>query len=269
MMDGMMIASREFFKRPLEDKKRYTNLIGGEQFQFEGYGNDQVRSPDQILDWSDRLYLKVEPEDERRIALWPTHPENFGRDILHNFTKKCGGVKDDLLLAMAKLLKLDDDNYFVDQLGEKAETNVRCSYYPECPRPELVFGLKPHCDGTVLTLLMVDDSVGGLQVLRDGVWWDVPIVPHTLLVIIGDQTEIMSNGFFKSPVHRVVTNAKKERLSVALDYSVDHEREIEPSAQLIDEKRPALYMKVKVKDYIAGLYEHFSQGTMVIDTLQI
>uniref|UniRef100_A0A452XDN2 Fe2OG dioxygenase domain-containing protein n=1 Tax=Aegilops tauschii subsp. strangulata TaxID=200361 RepID=A0A452XDN2_AEGTS len=201
MMDGMMIASREFFKRPLEDKKRYTNLIGGEQFQFEGYGNDQVRSPDQILDWSDRLYLKVEPEDERRIALWPTHPENFG-DILHNFTKKCGGVKDDLLLAMAKLLKLDDDNYFVDQLGEKAETNVRCSYYPECPRPELVFGLKPHCDGTVLTLLMVDDSVGGLQVLRDGVWWDVPIVPHTLLVIIGDQTEIMSNGFFKSPVHR-------------------------------------------------------------------
>ncbi|KAI4998494.1 hypothetical protein ZWY2020_053836 [Hordeum vulgare] len=268
MMDGMMIASREFFKRPLEDKNKYTNLIGGEQFQFEGYGNDRVRSSDQILDWSDRLYLKVEPENERNIALWPTHPENF-RDILHKFTKKCGGVKDDLLRAMAKLLQLDDDDYFVDQLGEKAETNVRCSYYPECPRPELVFGLKPHCDGTVLTILMVDDSVGGLQVLRDGVWWDVPIVPHTLLVIIGDQTEIMSNGFFKSPVHRVVTNAKKERLSVALDYSVDHEREIEPSARLINEKRPALYMKVKVKDYITGLYEHFSQGTMVIDTLQI
>ncbi|KAM3196282.1 hypothetical protein ACQJBY_072128 [Aegilops geniculata] len=170
---------------------------------------------------------------------------------------------------MAKLLELNHDDYFVDQLGEKAETNVRCSYYPQCPRPELVFGLKPHCDGTVLTILMVDDNVGGLQVLRDGVWWDVPIIPRTLLVIIGDQTEIMSNGFFKSPVHRVVTNAKKERLSVALDYSVDHEREIEPSPQLINEKRPALYRKVKVKDYIAGLYEHFSQGTMVIDTLQI
>ncbi|XP_044957187.1 protein SRG1-like [Hordeum vulgare subsp. vulgare] len=255
MMDGM----REFFKRPLEDKNKYTNLIGGEQFQFEGYGNDRVRSPDQILDWSDRLYLK----HQRLIYCC------LCRDILHEFTKKCGGVKDDLLRVMAKLLQLDDDDYFVDQLGEKAETNVRCSYYPECPKPELVFGLKPQCDGTVLTILMVDDSVGGLQVLRDGVWWDVPIVPHTLLVIIGDQTEIMSNGFFKSPVHRVVTNAKKERLSVALDYSVDHEREIEPSAQLINEKRPALYMKVKVKDYITGLYEHFSQGTMVIDTLQI
>ena len=81
--------------------------------------------------------------------------------------------------------------------------------------------------------------------------------------------QIMINGFFKSPVHRVVTNAKKEKLSVALDYSVDHEREIEPSPQLINEKRPALYKKVKVKDYISGLYEHFSQGTMVIDTLQL
>uniref|UniRef100_A0A452XHE7 Fe2OG dioxygenase domain-containing protein n=1 Tax=Aegilops tauschii subsp. strangulata TaxID=200361 RepID=A0A452XHE7_AEGTS len=189
MMDGMMSASTEFFWRPLEDKQRYTNLIGGEQFQFEGYGNDRVRSPDQILDWSDRLYLKVGPEDERHITLWPTHPQNF-RDVLHVFTKKCGRVKDDLLQAMAKLLDLDNDEYFVDQLGEKAETNVRCSYYPQCPRPELVCGLKPHCDGTVLTILMVDDSVGGLQVLRDGVWWDVPIVPRTLLVIIGDQTEV-------------------------------------------------------------------------------
>ena len=79
----------------------------------------------------------------------------------------------------------------------------------------------------------------------------------------------MSNGIFKSPVHRVVTNAEKERLSLALFYSLDPEREIEPATQLVDGKRPALYRKVKVKDYIAGLYEHVSQGTMVIDTVKI
>ncbi|KAK1603905.1 hypothetical protein QYE76_027578 [Lolium multiflorum] len=266
VMHGMRAVSREFFRQPLEEKQRYTNLIDVEQFQFEGYGNDHVRSPDQILDWTDRIYLKVEPEDERSIALWPAHPETF-RDALHEFTTKCGGVKDGLLRAMAKLLELDDDDYFVDQLGDRASTHARCSYYPECPRPELVFGLKPHCDGTVVTVLMVDDTVGGLQVLRDGVWWDVPVVPHTLLVIIGDQTQIMSNGIFKSPVHRVLTNAKKERISVALDYSVDPEREIEPSAQLVNEERPALYRKVKVKDYTAALYDHFSKGEMVINKI--
>jgi isopenicillin N synthase-like dioxygenase len=117
------------------------------------------------------------------------------RDALDEFTKECGGVKDGLLRAMAKLLELDDDDYFIDQLGDRASTHARCSYYPECPRPELVFGLKPHCDGTVVTVLMVDDTVGGLQVLRDGVWWDVPVVPHTLLVIIGDQTQVRLNMF--------------------------------------------------------------------------
>uniref|UniRef100_A0A0A8ZAJ4 Isopenicillin N synthase-like Fe(2+) 2OG dioxygenase domain-containing protein n=1 Tax=Arundo donax TaxID=35708 RepID=A0A0A8ZAJ4_ARUDO len=81
--------------------------------------------------------------------------------------------------------------------------------------------------------------------------------------------EIMSNGIFKSPVHRVVTNAEKERLSVALFYSVDPEGDIEPAAKLLDEKRPALYKKIKTKDYIAGLFEYFSQGRRVIDSVKI
>ena len=82
-------------------------------------------------------------------------------------------------------------------------------------------------------------------------------------------TQVMSNGVFKSPVHRVVTNAEKERLSVALFYSVDPEKEIGPAAELIDEKRPALYRKVKVRDYLAGVSEHFSTGTRAIDTVKI
>lgn len=169
---------------------------------------------------------------------------------------------------MAKLLELDD-GYFGDQFGDKADTHARFSYYPPCPRPDLMFGLKPHSDGSFVTLLMVDSGVGGLQVLRDGVWYDVPTRPHTLLINLGDQMEIMSNGIVRSPVHRVVTNAEKERLSMALFYSVDPEREIQPASKLIDENHPALYKKVKIKEYVAGLYEHFSQGKMVIDTARI
>ncbi|EMS50519.1 Protein SRG1 [Triticum urartu] len=164
---------------------------------FLGYGTDRVSSAEQILDWSDRLYLRVEPEDERSLALWPAHPQTF-RNLLHEFTTKCRVVKDGLVQAMARLLGLDDD-YIMDQFGEKADTYARFSYYPECPRPELVFGLKPHSDGSVLTVLMVDDTIGGLQILRDGVWFDVPIVPHTLLINIGDQTEELA-GALAAPV---------------------------------------------------------------------
>ncbi|KAG2609795.1 hypothetical protein PVAP13_4KG089200 [Panicum virgatum] len=264
LMDAVMEASRGFFRQPLEEKQRYTNMADGEHFQLEGYGNDRVASEGQVLDWCDRLYLKVEPQDERNLPLWPTRL----RGVLQEFTAECTKLKDRLLPEMAKLLELDDD-YFGDQFGDKADTHARFSYYPPCPRPDLVFGLKPHSDGSFVTLLMVDSSVGGLQVLRDGVWYDVPTRPRTLLINLGDQMEIMSNGIFRSPVHRVVTNAEKERLSVALFYSVDPEREIQPAGKLVDENHQALYKKVKIKEYVAGLFEHFSQGKMVIDTARI
>ncbi|PUZ61960.1 hypothetical protein GQ55_4G320200 [Panicum hallii var. hallii] len=84
LMDAVMEASREFFRQPLEEKQRYTNMVDGEHFQLEGYGNDRVASEGQVLDWCDRLYLKVEPPDEKNLALWPTRL----RDVLHEFTAK-------------------------------------------------------------------------------------------------------------------------------------------------------------------------------------
>lgn len=112
------------------------------------------------------------------------------RDVLHKFSADCTSVKDRLLQAMEKVLQLDD-GYFTNQFGDKAETYARFSYYPPCPSPELVFGLKPHSDGSFITVLMVDNDVGGLQVLQDGVWYDVPTRPHTLLVNLGDQMEVL------------------------------------------------------------------------------
>ncbi|KAF8733031.1 hypothetical protein HU200_015389 [Digitaria exilis] len=263
LMDAVTEASREFFRQPLVEKQRYTNMVGG-NFQLEGYGNDRVATEEQVLDWSDRHYLKVEPQDERNLALWPP----CLRDVLHEFTTKCTTLKDCLLPEMAKLLELDG-NYFSNQFSGKAETYARFNYYPPCPRPELVFGLKPHTDASFITLVMVDSNIGGLQVLRDGEWYNVPNKPDTLLINLGDQMEIMSNGIFKSPVHRVVPDAEKERLSVVMFYSLDPEREIQPAGKLIDENHPALYKKVKIKEYIAGLFEYFAQGKLVIETAKI
>lgn len=267
LMDNVMNVSREFFQQHLGEKQKYTNLIDGKHFQLEGYGNDQVKSDTQILDWLDRLYLKVDPADERNLSVWPKHPESF-RDVLDEFLIKCDGVKNSLLPSMAKLLKLDED-YFVRQFSDRPTTIARFNYYPQCPRPDLVYGMKPHSDATILTILMVDNDVGGLQVLKDGVWYDVPTKPHTLLINLGDHMEIMSNGIFKSSVHRVMTNPEKERISVVLFYFMNLEKEIEPALELIDERHPARYKRVKIMDYLAGLFEHFLQGTRVIDTVKI
>ncbi|KAF2318123.1 hypothetical protein GH714_041474 [Hevea brasiliensis] len=56
---------------------------------------------------------------------------------------------------------------------------------------------------------------------------------------------IMSNGIFKSPVHRVVTNSEKERITVAVFCIPDSDKEIKPADALVNETRPRLYKNVK------------------------
>ncbi|CAN6214884.1 unnamed protein product [Urochloa humidicola] len=267
LLDAVTGASRDFFHLPHEEKQKCSNLIGGKPFQPEGYGNSSVLSQDQILDWHDRLLLRVEPEDERNLTYWPKEPESF-RDILHEYASKTKTIRDIILRAMARILEFDED-YFISQMGDKAPALVRFNYYPPCPRPELVFGVKPHSDGGVLRILLIANDVGGLQVQRDGIWYNVPSKPHTLLVNLGDSMEIMNNGIFKSPVHRVVTNAEQERISVATFYNVEGQKMLEPAAGLLDENRPARYRKINASDYDVGLREHFSKGKRFIETLKI
>uniref|UniRef100_A0ACD5XRY8 Uncharacterized protein n=1 Tax=Avena sativa TaxID=4498 RepID=A0ACD5XRY8_AVESA len=267
IMDAMMSASREFFRQPIEEKRKCSNRVEGKPFEREGYGNEKVVSQDQILDWHDRLHLTLEPEDERNFAKWPTHPESF-REVLLEYASRTKEIRDVILRSIAKILELDED-YFVNQISNKAPGLARFNYYPPCLRPDLVLGLKSHSDGGLLTILLVDEYVGGLQVQRNGKWYNVPTKPYTLVINLAGCMEIMNNGIFRSPVHRVVTNAKKERLSLAVFYGVDEETVLEPAPGLLDDKRPSRYKKLKYKDFVVGLFQHLRQGTRFIETLKI
>ncbi|KAM3221094.1 hypothetical protein P3L10_020362 [Capsicum annuum] len=49
----------------MEEKQNY----GRAPDDTEGHGNDMVLSENQTLDWTDRLYLLVHPEDERKLKI--------------------------------------------------------------------------------------------------------------------------------------------------------------------------------------------------------
>ncbi|KAK3131753.1 hypothetical protein QOZ80_6AG0510900 [Eleusine coracana subsp. coracana] len=263
-----MNVTKGFFKLPMEEKQKYSNRVNGREFKLEGYGNDIVVSENQTLDWCDRFYIIVEPESQKVHSLWPTQPPTFS-NTLREFTARCREIVTLILANMAKLVGLHE-RYFVDMLDKEGVTYARLNYYPHCPKPDRVFGMKAHSDATVITVVLVDDTVSGLQVQGgDGVWYDVPIVPNALLVNVGDVMEIMSNGLLKSPVHRVVTNLERERLSVVMFYSMEPEKEIEPAPELVDEERPRRYRKTNTKDYIADLFETLARGARAIDRVKI
>ncbi|PHT33433.1 hypothetical protein CQW23_25233 [Capsicum baccatum] len=227
LVDEVCKVSRQFFDLSMDEKQKY----GRAPDNTEGYGNDMVLSENvlpenQTLDWTDRLYLLVHPEDKRKLKCWPENPKSF-RPVMY----------------------------------------ARFSFYPPCPRPKLIHGLKPYADGSAITILLQDKEVGGLQILKDDKWYRVPIMPYALLVNIGDQVEIMSNGLLKSPVDRAVTNSEKERITVAMFCSPEFGSEIEPVEELIDDKMPKLYKTVK--DYTATYFQYFQQGKRPIDAVKI
>jgi isopenicillin N synthase-like dioxygenase len=111
------------------------------------------------------------------------------RDVLHEYASGTKRIRDLVLRSIAKLLEIDED-YFFNQISEKASGFARFNYYPPCPRPDLVLGLKPHSDGGLITILFVDEDVGGLQVQRDGKWFNVLTKPYTLVINLADSMEV-------------------------------------------------------------------------------
>jgi isopenicillin N synthase-like dioxygenase len=94
-----------------------------------------------------------------------------------------------LYAAISESLGLDKD-YIKKVLGEQ-EQHMAVNFYPKCPSPELTYGLPAHTDPNALTILLMDEQVAGLQVLKEGKWIAVNPRPNALVINLGDQLQVI------------------------------------------------------------------------------
>ncbi|CAN1312020.1 1-aminocyclopropane-1-carboxylate oxidase homolog 12 [Linum perenne] len=131
-------------------------------------------------------------------------------------------------------------------------------YYPPCPQPELAIACVHHTDIDFL-IVIVQDEVGGLQVLHHNSWIDVPYIPGALVVNIGDMLQS------QSPKSRA-------RVSNATFFghgSTKSTRLYGPIKELVSEKNPPKYKEITIGDFYRASYEKGVDGTSVLPRLKL
>ncbi|KAE8702472.1 calcium-dependent protein kinase 13-like [Hibiscus syriacus] len=235
---------RDFFNLPLQAKQEYANA----PTTYEGYGSRLGVVKGAVLDWSDYFFLHYLPVSLRNQSKWPMQPSSC-REVVAEYGCQVVKLCTTLLKAMSIDLGLKEEYIENAFGGDNMGACFRANFYPKCPQPELTLGLSSHSDPGGITILLPDYDVARLQVLNDGDWITVNPVPGSLIVIIGDQIQVMSNAIYKSVEHRVTVNSAKDGLSLAMFFNPKSDLVIEAAEELVSEERPALYEAMTFDHY--------------------
>lgn len=156
-------------------------------------------------------------------------------------------------------------NYLHDEIDEGSHVmTINC--YPRCPQPDLVIGLAPHTDYGYLTIIAQNNQ--GLEIMNRKLWHLVQCNEGALIVQLGDQTEIISNGRYTSPIHRATVSSEKNRISVASLHSLALERKVGPAAELVNEEHASRYKEGSFGDFLDFISKNDITQQRYIDTIK-
>ncbi|MCK0174958.1 isopenicillin N synthase family oxygenase [Mycolicibacterium sp. F2034L] len=233
LFDRMLAATQEFFALPLEEKMR--SYIGLSRCH-RGYvpvGEEGVESGVPDLKEAFDTALDLPADDPDHLAgnpmlgpnTWPDLP-GFAEAVTAYYDAVLGVGK---LLLGAFAVALGEDPDVFSRYATKTPSQLRLVHYPYNPDAEDHLGIGSHTDYECFTLLK--PTAPGLEVLNGaGEWIDVPPVPGTFVVNVGDMLELWTNGTFVATSHRV-RKVKEERYSFPLFFNVDYHTEVKPLPQ--------------------------------------
>lgn len=238
---------RQFFQLPKEIKLGWKRNEGNSR----GYFDDELTK--QRRDWKECLDFGV--PGSRNWDIQDNEPSNLCLDgwnqlpsledlpkfrpTVTKYFDACAKLSDRIAILMAKGLGEDENTKILEELRSNHSSYLRTNHYPICNEVDgegrRPLGISPHQDAGFLTILLQDDDCHSLQVLKDGQWITVHPEPGAFTINTGDMAQVWSNGKYRAPLHRVLSNEAKERYSAPFFYNPPYESFIEPVTEIENE----------------------------------
>ncbi len=271
LIERMAAISREFFALPLADKMRLHRDGSGEKGSV-GYStigdNNLSYTRGENLPFDLNETIQIAPLDVGNDAYyregatlgmfppnqWPERLPAF-KEIFSDYYRRMIALAGDLMRLSALALELPED-YFADKI-DRSVSKLAARLYPEQAEEPLPGQLRAaaHTDYGTLTILKPGNAPGGLQIADgEGRWHDVPMVPGSYVINLGDVMARWTNDRWRSTLHRV-TNPPLElrrssrRLSIVFFGHPNYDVAVSCLPSCRQPGNPPRYEPITVADY--------------------
>ncbi|XP_015932903.1 2-oxoglutarate-dependent dioxygenase 19 [Arachis duranensis] len=240
LREEVLRACKGFYDLPEEYKRQYE---GGDIFAPIKCGTSFNANVEKTFLWRDYLKCHVHPHFHA-----PSNPQGFS-ETTEAYCKRSREVIGELLKGISISLG-QEENYIHKVMNiESGFQMMVVNFYPRCPMPDQAMGLPPHSDHGLLTLLL-QNELEGLQLLRNDMWIPIHPLPNSFIVNTGDHMEILTNGKYKSNIHRAIVNKNATRITIGTAHGPPLDAVVGPATELIGEDNPPAYRAIKYKDYM-------------------
>ncbi|XP_056159263.1 2-oxoglutarate-dependent dioxygenase 19-like [Syzygium oleosum] len=254
-------------KATVEALMGFFDLTEEEKSEFEGkhvldpirYGTSFKASVDKVFLWRDFLKMTVHPKFH-----CPTKPEGLSK-VLAKYSGALRKLVRELLKGISEGLGLKP-GYIDEAMNMDSSLQILATNLMELAAlkfimtgsgsvsPENAPAVKYNSPKVVLRFLMVKAD----------------LIPNAFVVNTVDQLEIVSNGKYKSVLHRAIVNNKAARLSIPFSTRPSPDTVVVPAKQLVDgEHNQATYISMNYKDYLEFKQSKVIDGKSYLNQVKI